>query len=204
MERWRDYTLVRDEEIASLQDFLRIAPPGDVVVCGSFRGGDVMALWEADRMRRFVVVDSFEGLPMPGPGDAGGVHRPGEFSVGGVHRYFLNFAEAGYPPPEEAYGLFISAESLRAVRPRPTALVFLDLDLYQPTIDCIAYFWDMLVPGGRMFTHDYGWSDTPGIARAVAESRLDWFMACTTLAFAEKPLSAWRNAASVPEPAAAR
>jgi hypothetical protein len=198
MERWQNYTIVPANEIAYLQGFVRVAPPGDIVVCGSFRGGDVMALREAGPTRRFVVIDSFEGLPEPGPGDDGGVHQQGEFSAGGVLRYFMNFHDAGYPPPEEAYGCFITAESLREVRTRPTALLFLDLDLYQPTIDCIRYFWDSVVPGGRIFTHDYGWPHTPGIARAVAESGLAWSVGCATLAFTEKPVPIDRTAPTEP------
>ncbi len=48
-------------------------------------------------------------------------------------------------------------------------LVHVDVDLYEPTLDCLRYFGHRLVPGGVIVIDDYGSPSCPGVDRAVAE-----------------------------------
>ncbi|MCI8743976.1 MAG: hypothetical protein HFG62_02590 [Lachnospiraceae bacterium] len=45
------------------------------------------------------------------------------------------------------------------------AFVSLDMDIYQPTLDALEFFWARLSPGGYIFVHDYG--NYEGIDMAV-------------------------------------
>ena len=46
-------------------------------------------------------------------------------------------------------------ESLKKFDDTPIALLNLDLDLYQPTIDSLNYFWKYMLPGGVIILDDY-------------------------------------------------
>jgi O-methyltransferase len=47
--------------------------------------------------------------------------------------------------------------------------VSLDVDLYQPTIEGLTYFYARLVPGGYIFVHDYNNDLYKGVKQAVRE-----------------------------------
>lgn len=49
------------------------------------------------------------------------------------------------------------------------ALVSLDVDIYVPTFDGLAYFYPRLAPGGYIVIHDYGYRETPGCTQAVID-----------------------------------
>jgi hypothetical protein len=46
-------------------------------------------------------------------------------------------------------------ESLKKFNNTPIALLNLDLDLYQPTMDSLNYFWKYIWPGGIILLDDY-------------------------------------------------
>ncbi len=50
-------------------------------------------------------------------------------------------------------------------------LVHVDVDLYEPTLDCLRYFGPRLVPGGVIVVDDFGSPGCPGVDRAAKE----WF-----------------------------
>lgn len=64
------------------------------------------------------------------------------------------------------------------------ALVHIDVDLYQPTLDCLKFFFPRMLPGGIIVVDDYGYSVFPGAKRAVDEFLHDH--ACTM--FYETPM----------------
>lgn len=187
MANYTKYTIVVQEEIDYLCQTVAAAPLGDVVVAGTYRGGDVMAIMETNPDRRVVVMDSFQGLADASKGDEGEfVHQAGDFNVGGMDAYLRNFAESGYALPHEIYPLWITPETLKAVTLRPISVLWLDLDHYLPTRACISYFWDSLVLGGKMLTHDYDWDPCQGVKRACDDSGLAWTLGKRTIAYAEK------------------
>ncbi len=182
---WKRYTIVSDAELDFLVSTVRSAPSGDIVIAGTYKGGDAMMVRATSPDRRLVVIDSFAGLADATEGDQGTVHKAGEFACGLVE-YIRNFAVAGYSLPDEIHPQYITPESLDVIHHRPVAVVWLDLDFYSPTIACMRHFWDWLVPGGRMLTHDFSWTHTPGIERAVAESGLDWKRGVGNIAYVVK------------------
>ena len=53
--------------------------------------------------------------------------------------------------------------------PERFAMVSLDTDLYQPTLEGLSYFYPRLSPGGYMILDDYNSPQFPGVGRAVQE-----------------------------------
>lgn len=49
------------------------------------------------------------------------------------------------------------------------ALVSLDPDLYEPTLEGLRYFYPRLAPGGRILIHDYTSCQFEGVKMAVDE-----------------------------------
>jgi O-methyltransferase len=154
---------------------------GDVAECGCARGLSFMELclvfskdhpdWAGEG---FHVFDSFEGLSEPGEedlgldesdADAAQIVRnmmPGNFAVTfdvvreNIHRRF--------PRVELHPGWIPSAFS--EVAGRSFSFVHVDVDLYQPTLDSLEYFFPRLADGGAIITDDYNW---PGASKAFEE-----------------------------------
>ena len=57
--------------------------------------------------------------------------------------------------------------SFKSVKSSKYSFVHIDVDLYQPTIDSLNYFWNLLVIGGVIVIDDYGSSQFPGATKAV-------------------------------------
>ena len=47
--------------------------------------------------------------------------------------------------------------------------VNLDMDLYQPMLAALEFFWDKMIPEGIILLHDYYHPDLPGVAQAVTD-----------------------------------
>ncbi len=50
--------------------------------------------------------------------------------------------------------------------------VSLDVDLYQPALAGLEYFYPRMAKGGCIFVHDYFSSRFPGVKKALAEYRV--------------------------------
>ena len=48
-------------------------------------------------------------------------------------------------------------------------LVHIDVDLFEPTRDSVAFFYPRMVPNGIMVCDDYGFESCPGAKRAIDE-----------------------------------
>jgi len=144
------------------------AVPGDTVECGSLEGaGSYLMHLMNDRAgkheRWHHVFDSFEGLSAPDEGD--GEHwEQGDLSVsmddvkrnmGDFERYTLykGWIPARFPEVED----------------KRFAFVHIDVDLYQPTLDAIEFFYPRLNAGGVILCDDYGSALCPGATRAIDE-----------------------------------
>jgi hypothetical protein len=184
--RWQPYTIMPTDHVRYLQGMLLEAPPGPVLVAGSYQGGDVMAMMDVAPDRPYVVVDSFVGTGMPSKVD-GNAHPAGSFSVGGKEAYAENFRKAGYTVPT-LYAAYIDEHSIQTLDNDQYALIWIDLDHYAPTLAVIEGLWKCVVPGGLMLTHDFGWPSCPGIKAACDQSGLNWIDAGNTIAYVQKPL----------------
>jgi len=112
----------------------------------------------------FGIFDSFEGLSAPAAEDGDIGRHKGRYAstLEHVARTLSEFPDIafhkGWIPdcfPDDA-----------AVRYR---FVHIDVDLYQPIMDCLAYFWPRMTRGGIIAFDDYGSMSFPGAKKAVDE-----------------------------------
>ena len=93
------------------------------------------------------------------------------------HDTFTDIISFDYTLGKEVGGdIFISiervlenAEKFNEVSDKAFSFVHIDVDLYQPTIDSLEFFWKKLVDGGFIVVDDYGSSQFPGAGIAVDE-----------------------------------
>ena len=56
---------------------------------------------------------------------------------------------------------------------RSFSFVHIDVDLYQPTFDSIAFFYPRMIQGGLILCDDYGFTSCPGAKKAIDEFMAD-------------------------------
>lgn len=125
--------------------------PGDVVECGTWKGGSAANLSLACRItgRRLMIFDSFEGLPEPTPGDREAPHyRKGDYrgTIDEVRRHVKRYGVLECC--EFIQGWF--EETLPALR-TPIVLAWLDVDLERSLDTCVRYLWPHLSERGFIF-----------------------------------------------------
>jgi hypothetical protein len=138
--------------------------PGNTAECGVFEGSSSWLICAATQSQGRIhhLFDSFEGLSEPGPED--GAHwQAGALSAGEdiVLKKLKPFKDSlvfhkGWIP-----GRFPD------VADRSFAFVHVDVDLYQPTLDSIEFFYPRLSQGGILVCDDYGCTTCPGATEAI-------------------------------------
>jgi hypothetical protein len=152
---------------------------GAIVECGCFRG---LSSWMICQTLNeefgpfdgtgFHIFDSFEGLSVPAAEDAltpdtkdrarlAVMMVPGGFACSeeDVRRNLAAF-------PGIRYRRGWLPQSLEGEEERHYRFIHLDVDLYEPTLGALEYFYPRLVPGGLILSDDYGW---PGGRKAFDE-----------------------------------
>ena len=166
--------------------------PGDLIETGVWRGGStilmrgILAAW-ADRGRRVWVADSFQGVPPPDadryPADRN-VRLDGiatlEVSMESVQD---NFARYGLLDEQVAFLPGWFKDTLSAAPIESLAVMRLDGDLYESTMDALVALYPKLSVGGYVIVDDYGgieacrqavtdYREAEGIAEPVVA--VDW------------------------------
>jgi O-methyltransferase len=139
--------------------------PGDLVEAGVWRGGTsifmraVLAAYD-DPDRRVWVADSFQGLPKPNadafPADAGldyTIHP--ELAVG-LEQVRANFAKYGLLDERVRFLPGWFKDTLPSAPIERLAVMRLDGDLYESTIDALEALYPRLSVGGYCIIDDYG------------------------------------------------
>ena len=170
-----DYTALEKREIGEIQTKAFCAPEGWIVIAGTYKGGDAMATRIVAPDRKLLVIDSFEGLSeLQNEDNCKKVMKAGSFSNGGVDQYLKNFEDVNIPQPDQIEKMWIDGKTIKEISTRKIAFLWLDLDLYEPTIACLRHFEPMMVKGGIIMTHDYSFEQTPGIEKACKEFGGKW------------------------------
>ena len=128
---------------------------GDVVECGTWKGGTAATLSLACRIvgRKMIVCDSFEGLP---PGDAldreAHIYQPGDYcgTFDEVRRNITNYGDIGRC--EFVKGWF---QDTLPHFDRKIVMAFLDVDLEASINTCILNLWPLLDNQGYVFIDEY-------------------------------------------------
>jgi O-methyltransferase len=146
-------------------DVLRRGVAGDVLEAGVWRGGTtilmraVLAAYD-DTARRVWVADSFQGLPKPDaatfPADAGLDYTGhAELSVG-VQQVQANFARYGLLDDRVKFLAGWFKDTLPSAPIEQLAVMRLDGDLYESTMDALEALYPKLSMGGYCIIDDYG------------------------------------------------
>ncbi|MFO1309111.1 MAG: TylF/MycF/NovP-related O-methyltransferase [Burkholderiales bacterium] len=139
--------------------------PGDFIETGVWRGGACIlmrAVLAARGVtdRRVWVADSFRGLPPPDPArypkDAGNMlHVFGQLSVS-ADDVRANFARYGLLDDQVRFLEGWFRDTLPAAPIERLAVLRLDGDLYESTMDALEALYDRVSPGGIVIVDDYG------------------------------------------------
>ena len=142
--------------------------PGDTAECGVFEGATSYLICKAANgsPRHHFVFDSFEGLSSPGSAD-GAEWKKGDLASP------LDRAKANLPFSNVTYHKGWIPERFNDAKDRSFAFVHIDVDLYQPTLDSIKFFYPRVNRGGLIVCDDYGFSSCPGATQAVTEFMAD-------------------------------
>lgn len=158
----------------TVRQLLRLidAVPGDTAECGVFEGAGSYLICRANAAnshfkRQHHIFDSFEGLSTPATIDGQYWHK-GDMSRGEslVRSKLAEF---------DAYELYKGWIPTRfeEVKEKRFAFVHIDVDLYQPTLDSLSFFYERMNPGGIILCDDYGFTTCPGATKAVDEHLSD-------------------------------
>jgi O-methyltransferase len=188
IQRVSPFTMTSLERRASLigaVDHLvkhRIA--GDIVECGVWRGGSMMAVALAlmargDTSRHLYLYDTFEGMSEPTAHDKA---LSGElaqaqlartdrghplWAVAGLDDVKANLASTGYPADRVHYVQGKVEDTIPATLPQQVALLRLDTDWYESTRHELQHLYPLLAKHGVLIIDDYGhWQ---GARQAVDE-----------------------------------
>ena len=186
----RPYTMTSPERILGLANATRwltaAGVSGDIVECGVWRGGSIMAvaktLLDAGVPDRDIYLfDTFTGMTAPTAEDRDHRGRPASTQFAeradgdqsshwcraGIRTVRANLALTGYPPERLHLVPGMVEETIPAQAPARIALLRLDTDWYVSTRHELDHLWPRLVSGGICIIDDYGhWS---GSRQAVDE-----------------------------------
>jgi O-methyltransferase len=151
--------------------------PGDLAETGAWRGGacilmrGYLAAWDIED-KTVWVADSFEGLPKPAvPQDAGYDFSAEKIPILAVSLEEVreNFRRYGLLDGQVRFLKGWFRDTLPAAPIEKLALLRLDGDLYESTLDALNALYHKVVPGGFVIIDDYG--DLEPCRRAVEEFR---------------------------------
>ena len=192
MKAVRRYTLTSPARIAALVDAVSYVVAegvdGDLVECGVWKGGSVMAAALTldrlgDRERDLYLFDTFAGMPEPGaedvssPYDGYSLHKrwrrhdkaEKEWAGIPVEAVRANVLTTGYPADRVRCVVGMVEETIPAEAPERIALLRLDTDWYSSTKHELEQLYPRLVDGGVLIVDDYGhWEG----ARKAADEHL--------------------------------
>lgn len=165
------YTAVDDNRLRLLHDKVNETSNlwGCMAEIGVYKGGSALMIAATDPSRILYACDSFEGLPETSPEDKveGGGHSRGDFSDTSLEA--VQKLLEPYKNVEFLKGFFPRSAKHDVMEVMDYSFVHIDVDLYQPTLDSLNFFWDRMVKGGIIVSDDYKMGSTPGVKTAFDE-----------------------------------
>jgi len=147
---------------------------GAIAEVGVYKGNTAKLICEVKGERPLFLFDTFQGMPN---------EKISEFDEWELNTHTDNTPESvrtylsGYPNVTLIAGRFpesLAQPSGEIAISQRYAMVNLDVDLYQSTLDALEFFYPRLSPGGRLISHNYNLKDspggnTPGVKKAFVE-----------------------------------
>ncbi|MBM3879532.1 MAG: macrocin O-methyltransferase [Verrucomicrobia bacterium] len=161
-----------------IQEVLRHGVAGDLIETGAWRGGATIFMRAMLKVhgvtdRCVWVADSFEGLPKPDtekyPADAGDVHHRFKPLAVSLEEVQENFRKYGLLDDQVRFLKGWFKDTLPTAPIERLAVLRLDGDMYESTMDALVHLYPKLAVGGYLIVDDYG--AVPGCARAVEDYR---------------------------------
>lgn len=153
-----------------------------IVCCGVYEGGDVQVMLETKKWPHIIAIDSFEGVSHPTELDYGCCLCGGEF-MSSYEQFIDRFRGTNLVT---TYKQWITKESLSdVVVPRTINMLWLDLDMAEPTDAALSHFLPKMDDNGIVMTHDYENQNYPGIKK-VCDKYGKWRKLGGTLARLER------------------
>ncbi|NDH95935.1 MAG: macrocin O-methyltransferase [Actinobacteria bacterium] len=150
---------------SAVETVLEDGVPGDLIETGVWRGGvtilmrGILEAW-GDTERQVWVADSFEGLPAPNveeyPDDAGHDMSGVSTLMVGAEQVRANFERYGLLDDQVSFLEGWFADTLPTAPINQLAVLRLDGDLYESTMDALVPLYDKVSPGGFVIVDDYG------------------------------------------------
>jgi O-methyltransferase len=144
--------------------------PGDTAECGVRFGKSTFFLLKAigDPARAHHIFDSFAGLSETGDEDqpVTGIKAWSQGDIS-VEEQMARDNLARFPNCHFYKGWI--PERFGEVADRTFALVHIDVDLFQPTLDALTFFYPRMARGGLLICDDYGFASCPGATKAFDE-----------------------------------
>jgi hypothetical protein len=175
-------TMVGSVRLDNVEDCIRSVidseVPGDIIETGVWRGGTTILMRGILRAygitdRKVYVADSFAGLPPPDaekyPADkASPLHLWPDLAVS-LDEVKANFARFGLLDDQVSFVKGWFRDTLPELRDHGWAVIRLDGDLYESTMDSLENLYPGLAPGGWLIVDDYG--EIPACRQAVSDYR---------------------------------
>lgn len=154
---------------------------GSRIECGVFMGFSALLLSKIAKStsssytgKEFFLVDSFSGFSEPSEQDAISVRDSTNSPIRSSPAFNAGDAKGSYEHVRSLMAPYSDSVLVRGWIPEVFArlpdtewsFVHVDVDLYQPTLNCLSYFHKRLVPGGIIICDDYGSRLFPGAKRA--------------------------------------
>ena len=152
--------------------------PGDLIETGVWRGGATIFMRAILKVygvtdRRVWVADSFEGLPIPDPekypDDAGDIHHTYPTLAISLEEVRANFKAYGLLDSQVRFLKGWFRDTLPGAPIEKLAVIRLDGDMYESTMDGLVNLYPKLSTGGFVIVDDYG--AVPGCRKAIEDFR---------------------------------
>jgi hypothetical protein len=176
------HSMIGNERLSNLElaviTVVRENIPGDLIETGVWRGGACILMKGVlnacgDYERRVFVADSFAGLPPPNPekhpSDAGDQHHAHEFLAVSKEAVEANFKNYGLLDEKVVFLKGWFKDTLASAPISHLAVMRLDGDMYESTMDALCNLYHKLSVGGFCIIDDYALA---GCKEAVDEFRL--------------------------------
>lgn len=176
----KEYTRTPPERVLALKKAMEYIVsnniPGDIVECGVWRGGNIMAMAKIlnnykDYSRNIYLYDTFEGMSEPSENDF--ISETGEkadsllqnsskednlsvWCYAGLEDVKNNVAKTNYPIEKFKFIKGRVEETIPGHTPEQISLLRLDTDWYESTKHELIHLFPKLIKGGVLIIDDYG------------------------------------------------
>lgn len=134
---------------------------GNIAEVGVYQGNSAEIICKTKGNQPFYAIDTFEGLPDPSNKDVSGEFNKGDFWNTNYEKVSERLKK--YPNVYVHRGIFPQSKP-EGFDELKFIFVHLDVDLYESTFQSLEFFYDKMLSGGIIISHDY--VDHLGVKRA--------------------------------------